>query len=546
MARLLVIAVCATLSLIGAHVSFGQQEVPVPAPKEFTVQTSPVRIDDTVLFSVRGIKAYPSEVRAAAIVERIKNLAGDRSLPTDSITAVKSETTTDIVARDRPIMSVFDADGALEGLSRQELAKLYVMRIRSGIEKYRRDHSTRSLVTGALRALLATLILIGALLLIGKLFRTISVFTERYFKARIQWLQIKSFEIVHAEQIWTMLRGGLRIFRLLLILVILYSYLDLVLSFFPWTRLLSANLLGYVLAPLRTIGQAVIGYVPNLIFIAILVGIARYLLKVMRLFFVGIEKRTITLSGFDPDWANPTYKILRLLAIVLAAVVAYPYIPGSESPAFKGISIFMGVIFSLGSSSAISNIIAGYTMTYRRAFKVGDRVKIGDLTGDVAQMRLLVTHLTTIKNEEIIVPNSLILNSHVINYSSLARERGLILHTTVTIGYDAPWRQVHAMLLMAAEQTPGLLREPRPFILQRSLDDFYVTYELNAYTDAPQAMAHIYSDLHQNIQDAFNEYGVQIMSPAYESDPDRAKFVPKERWYSAPAKLPDDAASGGQ
>jgi small-conductance mechanosensitive channel len=360
----------------------------------------------------------------------------------------------------------------------------------------------------------------------------------------MQWLETKSFEILHVEQVWATLTGALRTVHLLLILAILYSYLGLVLSFFPWTRLLAANLLGYVLTPLQTIGKAVIGYVPSLIFIVILVIITRYGLKVMRLFFVGIEKGTITLSGFDPDWANPTYKLVRLFAIALAVVVAYPYIPGSESAAFKGVSIFIGVIFSLGSSSAISNIIAGYTMAYRRAFKVGDRVKIGDLTGDVAQMRLLVTHLTTIKNEEIIVPNSLILNSHVINYSSLAREQGLILHTTVTIGYDSPWRQVHALLLMAAERTPGLLREPPPFILQRSLDDFYVSYELNAYTDAPRVMVEIYSDLHQNIQDAFNEYGVQIMSPSYRFDPGRPKVVPRERWYTPPAKLPDDAGSG--
>jgi small-conductance mechanosensitive channel len=544
MTRLLVITVCVTLSLIGGQASFAQQEVPVPAPKELTPQTSPVRIDDTVLFSVRGIKAYPSEVRATAIAERIKKLAEDRSLPTDSITAVQSETTTDIVAGGRPIMSILDADAALEGISRKELAKVYVIKIRSGIEKYRRHHSTQSLLTGALRAFLATLILIAALLLIGKLFRAVNTSIEKRYKARLQWLQAKSFEIIHAEEVWAVLKGCLRVVRVLLVLAILYSYLALVLSFFPWTRLRATNLLGYVLTPVQTIGKAVIGYVPNLIFIFILVVITRYGLKLMRLFFVGIEKRTISISGFDPDWANPTYKIVRLFAIALAAAVAYPYIPGSESPAFKGISIFIGVIFSLGSSSAISNIIAGYTMTYRRAFKVGDRVKIGDLTGDVTLMRLLVTHLKTIKNEEIIVPNSLILNSHVINYSSLAREQGLILHTTVTIGYDAPWRQVHAMLLMAADKTPGLLREPPPFILQRSLDDFYVTYELNAYTDTPQAMAHIYSDLHQNIQDAFNEYGVQIMSPAYESDPDRAKFVPKERWYAAPAKLPEDVGSG--
>jgi small-conductance mechanosensitive channel len=158
----------------------------------------------------------------------------------------------------------------------------------------------------------------------------------------------------------------------------------------------------------------------------------------------------------------------------------------------------------------------------------------------VTEMRLLVTHLLSVKNEEIVVPNSVIFNSHVINYSSHARERGLILHTSVTIGYNTPWRQIHALLLQAAAQTPGLLSTPPPFILQTSLDDFYVSYELNAYTDTPQAMMKLYSDLHQNIQDAFNEYGVQIMSPHYMLDPKTPAVVPREHWYDSPAEPPKE------
>ena len=226
--------------------------------------------------------------------------------------------------------------------------------------------------------------------------------------------------------------------------------------------------------------------------------------------------------------------------MAFAAVLAFPYVPGSNSLAFKGISVFLGVLFSLGSSSAVANVVSGYTLIYRRIFKVGDRVKIADFVGDVVATRLQVVHLRTIKNEEITVPSSLIVNSHVINYSAMAKEKGLILHTKVTIGYDAPWRQVEALLLLAAGRTQGLLREPPPFILQTSLDDFYVSYELNVYTDAPQQMAKLYTDLHRNIQDAFNEYGVQIMSPSYRFDPERPKIVPKEQWYAAPAKAPDE------
>jgi small-conductance mechanosensitive channel len=202
------------------------------------------------------------------------------------------------------------------------------------------------------------------------------------------------------------------------------------------------------------------------------------------------------------------------------------------------VSLFIGVVFSLGSSSAISNIIAGYTMVYRRAFREGDRVKIGAVVGDVTRVRLQVTHLRTPKNEEVVVPNSVVLGSEVVNYTTLAKSAGLILYTTVGIGYETPWRQVEGMLLEAAARTPGLLREPKPFVLQTALGDFAVTYQINVYTDMPQAMTSLYSELHRHILDVFNEYGVQIMTPAYEGDPETPKLVPPDKWHLPPAAPP--------
>ena len=327
-------------------------------------------------------------------------------------------------------------------------------------------------------------------------------------------------------------------------MALVYVYLDFVFSLFPWTRLLSRRLADYVLDPLQKIWLAVVNFIPSLILIILVVVAARIGLKLIRSFFGGIEKNDITIRGFDNDWAMPTYKIVRVLIIVLCAVVIYPYIPGTGSMAFKGISVFAGLLISLGASSAISNIIAGYTMTYRRAFRVGDRVKIGDHLGDVTAMRLLVTHLKTPKNEEVVVPNSLILNSQIINFSSISREKGLILHTGVTIGYDVPWRQVEALLLMAADKTPGILREPKPFVFQKSLGDFYIEYELNAFTNDPLAQMQTYSDLHKNILDAFNEYGVQITSPNYESDPGQPEDRPQGKVVRRPCQAP--LGSGGR
>jgi small-conductance mechanosensitive channel len=263
----------------------------------------------------------------------------------------------------------------------------------------------------------------------------------------------------------------------------------------------------------------------------------------IRLYFHSIAEGSTILPGFDPEWADPTYRLIRILLVAFMVIVAYPYIPGSGSEAFKGVSIFIGVLFSLGSSSIIGNLIAGYTMTYRRAFRIGDRIMVGAYTGDVEQVRLLMTYLRTPKNELVAIPNSVILNGEVVNYSTLAGKQGLILHTTVGIGYETPWRQVEAMLLEAAARVPDLLGESPPFVLLKALGDFSITYEINAFCADPQAMNRLYAELHRNILDLFNEYGVQIMTPAYEGDTDQPKVVPREQWYAAPARSPEPSST---
>jgi small-conductance mechanosensitive channel len=517
-----------------------------PAEEVAEVETSPVMVDDMILFSVAGIRTYPAAERARQISERIKKIAGDPLFKTDSLAAADSEGVTTLMAGGKPIMRVFETDAALEakGLSRQILVNLYLEKIKMAIEKYRRDREPDRLLRSGLTAGGATIGFIVGLFLFLLLFRRLMSLIESKTRAKILLLQSKSRDLLKAEKLGNVLAGILRVTRIILVFALAYVYLYFVLSLLPWTRLLSRRLADYVLNPLEKIGQAVVNFIPSLILIILIVVAARIGLKLVCSFFSGIEKKDIIIRGFDHDWAMPTYKIVRVLIIVLCAVVIFPYIPGTGSLAFKGISVFAGLLISLGASSAISNIIAGYTMTYRRAFRVGDLVRIGDYLGAVTAMRLLVTHLKTPKNEEVVVPNSLILSSQIVNFSTIAREKGLILHTGVTIGYDVPWRQVNALLLMAAERTPGVLREPRPFVFQKSLGDFYVEYELNAFTDNPPGMMQAYSDLHKNILDAFNEYGVQITSPNYENDPENLKIVPKERWYASPAKPPSDPEAG--
>jgi small-conductance mechanosensitive channel len=488
------------------------------------------------LFYVRGISAYPAEERAEAITARIRAVAGDTGVPTSTLRVVPGERSSDIVMGDRPIMSVFDGDAAIEGIHREDLARVYTHRIQIAVEAYRRDRSPRHLLVGAGQSLLATALLAGAVLLVVRLWRRLTAVLERRYARRVRSLEIQSVQVIHAERLRALARGAFRTVRALVLLVFAYLYLSFVLARFPWTRPVSARLLGFVLSPFAIMGRSLLDFLPNLVFLVILVAVSRYVLKLLSLIAAGVGSGTISLSGFDREWAAPTYRIVRIAVIGFTAVVAYPYIPGSGSEAFKGISIFFGVIFSLGASSVVANTLAGYSLIYRRAFKVGDRVKIGDVVGDVTEMRLQVTHLRTIKNEDVIVPNSVILTSQVVNYTSYADTDGLILHTTVGIGYEVPWRQVEAMLLLAASRTPGLGATPPPFVLQTALGDFAVTYELNVYCRDAHTMASLYTVLHRTILDVFNEYGVQIMTPAYEADPALPKVVPKDHWYQPPAR----------
>ncbi len=509
-----------------------------PAPDESVAEqaTAPVILDGVTLFEVRGVSAYPAERRAADIASRIAAVAADRSIPAESLQIRDTPEATELVAGGRRLLAILDADARLEGASRQVLAQVYQGRVAEAIGRFRRDREGSVLLRSAARALAATLALILGLWIGRRILRRVRTTMDQRYRSRVRGLQFHSLEIVRAEQLWQGLHRALGMTAGLIAFLGVYLYLDYVLLLFPWTRALGNSLASTLLEPLATIGAGAVRFLPDLVFLVILALLTRYLLKLMRLFFRGVGEGTLTLSWFEADWAKPTERMVRILVIAFALVVAYPHIPGSGSEAFKGITLILGLLFSLGSPSVISNMVAGQSLAFRRAFKVGDRVKVGEHIGDVAQMRLLTTYLRSPKNELIVIPNALILNAEVVNFSSLAREPGLILHTIVGIGYQTPWRQVEAMLLEAARRTPGLLPQPAPFVLQKNLGTFAVDYEINAYCDDPRVMFPLYSVLHRNIQDVFNEYGVQIMTPAYEGDPERPKIVPQEQWYAAPAE----------
>jgi small-conductance mechanosensitive channel len=506
------------------------------AQLEESIVTAPVTIDGVELFRVRGISSYPAPARAQAIAGRIAALAANPAFNPDGLRIEESELASQILADLQLVIGVFDIDGRTEGVRRQLLASLYVTSIRKAIVAYRADRIPSALQKSAVKASTATAFAIAVLIAILWTWRRLDTALEARYRRRVEALTAKSREVVSAERLWIALRNLFRLVRSVVVLVAGFLYLEYVLALFPQTRPIAWSLTGYVIGPLATMWASFAAQIPNLIFLAVLYVFVRFLLTLIHRFFDAIDKGRLVFAQFDREWAIPTYKLVRLVVIAFAIVVGYPYVPGSSSDAFKGVSLFLGIVFSLGSSSLLSNMIAGYSLNYRRAFRVGDRVQIGDVGGEVSAIRLQVTHVRTIRNEEITVPNSVILNTHVVNYSALARAQGLILTTTVGIGYETPWRQVEAMLVEAARRTPGALQEPAPFVRHQALADFAVTYALCVYTDQPLTMEATYTDLHRNVLDVFNEYGVQIMTPAYRGDPEIPKIVPRDQWYVAPAK----------
>ncbi len=486
---------------------------------------APVMLDGIELFRVRGVSAYPAARRAAEVEQALRSVARDASIDPESGRVVPADGRLQIIFGNRRVIDLYPADAALEQADLAVLADVFLKRSIEAVTRWRDDRSRQSLMRSTLWLLgiaLGAAVLVALLsLMLGRLHR----FVERRVRQQLEELERSSRRVFDATQAWAFMGGLVQFFRWLSIIVVVLVAADVALSLYPWTRPFARDVFDIVLDPIRTMGFGFLRALPDLAFLAILFVLVRYLLRVVRAWFRRVASGRIRLDNFDQDLAMPTYGIIRVAAIVFGLVVAYPYIPGSSSEAFKAVTVFLGLIFSIGSTSFIANIIAGYSLIYRRAFNEGEVVRIGEIMGTVIDRRMLVTSIRTPKNELVNIPNATISTSNVVNYSGQAAEGRLVLHTEVGIGYDTPWREVHGLLLDAARRTEGLLSTPAPFVLQKSLGDFAVTYELNVYCANADGMPRLYSDLHANVQDAFNERGVQIMSPHYMADPPEPKIV---------------------
>ena len=547
--RLIVAALAVLLSITCLAVAADEaadEKAAVKATERITTSNEPVElaavvVDGLLVMKVRGSDSFPAARRAAEIKQRIIEAAQDARLPTDAVTIEAAEDRTLLLAGERLLLDIFDADAEIEGLSRDLLAEDRQGRIQEVIAAYRAERSPEVLLKKTAYAVAAVLLAAVLIFAFARASRALAKLLDRRLQEQIKTLEQKSARLIRSRNLAALLRTLTKIAFFALVALTIYVSMQFVLGLFPWTRESADWLFGLVLTPLQEIGLGLLAAIPNLIRLLILFFITRYILRTVYAFFHGIDNGAIKLASLDRELALPSYRLVRLVIILFAIVMAYPYIPGSDSAAFKGISVLAGLIISLGSQSIIGNIIAGYSLLYRRPFKIGDRIKIGDTVGNVTELRVLTTRLRSPKNEEIVLPNTAVLNGEVINYSTRAREQGLILHTTVGIGYETPWRQVEAMLKEAASRTSGLLAKPKPFVLQQALGDFAVTYEINAHCNDANNMAQIYSALHRNILDVFNEYGVAIMTPSYIADPPEPKLVLKEQWYAAPATPPAEA-----
>jgi small-conductance mechanosensitive channel len=327
----------------------------------------------------------------------------------------------------------------------------------------------------------------------------------------------------------------LRVLAWLVTLLLAYEWLTLVLGFFPYTRPWSERLLGQLLDALGRFGSGMLEAIPGLIFVVLIFFVTRFLVRVMRVFFEGVQAGRVEVGWVDEATARPTERLLTAIIWLFALVAAYPYLPGSGSEAFKGIGVFVGLMLSIGASGIVNQAVSGLMLMYTRALRAGEFVQIGETEGTVTSVGFLNTQIETLRHELINIPNAVIASSVTRNYSRLARDGGVRVATKVTIGYDTPWRQVQGLLLVAAERTASLAKEPAPRVLQTALQDFYVEYTLLVTVPDPSLKYAALSELNGHIQDAFNEHGVQIMSPNYEADPEAPKIVPKERWFEPPA-----------
>lgn len=509
MKRLIFLCAVSAFSLLAVH---AQEEV-VLSPVS-TNKAAMVLFHGKELFEAADVSSVSAEKRVEILVRRFKKAAKSPLVSTKEFSVYHDDelNVSLIMADADTLCAVWESDAEHYGVPRQKLAEHWETLIRESIEQYRKDYTAENYIKGAVFAVIATVVLLLLGFVVRMLMGREMKVVEKKFAGQ------KMLKFLDGDSMVAMNNSLIKLIRAVVMIALFIFYLNLVFSFFPWTFNLSARLFELISTPVVNFVQAFVDNLDKLFALAVVIVLTSFVLRSLKNIFVQIGAGRVRIKGFYRDWADPTYRLVRIVVVAFAAVVAFPSIPGSSSPAFKGISIFMGVLFSLGSTSAVGNIVAGLVLTYMRPFVNNDFVEISGLRGTVVSRGTFSTRLQTPTNEIISIPNASVSSNHIINYSRRAEKGGVNVGTAVTIGYDVPWRKVHELLIASAQGVPDVKEDPPPKVLQLRLDDFYVEYKLIVTTSHPERRFTIRSNLHQNMQDNFARAGVEIMSPHYQSN----------------------------
>lgn len=490
----------------------------------------PVVVEEDTLFRLYAARGGHSAIdRAETTAQMITKIGHEGRLRRDSVYLLDNDTYIDIMYGDKVILSITEQDALWHATEPRKLAEMYMSIIADKITLLKAENSFWSIVKRF--ALFVLVICIQYLLarLINYLFRRLRRQIIRLKVTRLKPLVVRDYELLDTRHLCRILLIISNFLRYVVLLLLFIFTVPILFSIFPQTEKLALEIFYYIVDPIKMVLKAIIEYIPNVFIIAIIWYCIRYLVRGLKYISHEISTEKLKISGFYPDWAEPTFNIIRFLLYAFMIALIYPYLPGSESGVFQGISVFVGLIVSLGSSSVISNFIAGFVITYMRPFKTGDFIKVNDTVGNVVEKSPFVTRIRTIKNEMVTIPNSFITTSNTVNYSASARNHGLIIHTVLTMGYDVPWRRVHQLLIDSALKTKGVLEHPAPFVLELELNDNYMCYQINAYIKDADEMPVIMSDLLQNIQDLFNEAGIELFAPHH--------FTTRSKCDVAPVKV---------
>ena len=499
-------------------------------PTETEVETSqsetegfPVILDGKTLFTIKvDAKTMSAGQRAELATVGIERIAKDYSIPVDSFVLHDFEEFIIIGAQDKKQGKVFiiglnDADAKAANQTLDDLANQYFRTIKNAIVEYREVRSRESLVKDILLSLVLTIVFVLLIFLLFKLESITKNRIEASFKTRAPTLRIQRLQLFSVETEVKILFRLVEFIRLVILLAFLYTYVSFIFRIFPQTQQLGAKFRQPFYDALKWFGKGLVDFLPNIFIIILTIVITYYLIRFCGLLFRAIDREIITLPGFDQDWAKPTSKIVNILIIAGALAIIFPYLPVYKSPAFQGVSVLVGALITFGGASTVANLVGGTVIIYTRAFRLGDLIKTENHFGYVHEKTILSTRIRTLTGEIVTIPNANLMTSSIINYNAVERElkQPLMIRTTITLGYDVPWRKVHQVLLDAAHATNKVLEDPAPYVLQTSLDDFYVSYELRTYTPTIETRLLTSSELHQNIQDKCNEADIEIMSPHY-------------------------------